>query len=383
MKGRFGRGAQAILAVVLPLCLALSAGHASAGHVGCGDTITADTTLDSDLIDCPNNGVLIGADDITLDLNGHVIDGDGTPAAGCDPDTEFCDAGVVNDGHDGVTVMHGSVREFEDGMLILRTRQNRVLGVSSSTNQFSGILLDHCARCLVRKSSGSGSITPEGGTGIYLFASHDVRILESSFRDNGDRGMGIYDSAHNLIKGSLSRGNFSLGIFFKRSDRNQVRRNRSVRDPFGIVVDNGNRNVIARNRSFKDGRGVGIDKGRGNVVARNVVTRARKEGIYLGVFGGGNNTVRRNRVTGSGGSGFRVNKEDHHSLLKRNRARHSKDDGFLIETRTTKLTDNRAVRNRHLGIDAVAGVIDGGGNVARHNGNPRQCTHVRCHVTRR
>jgi hypothetical protein len=41
--------------------------------VSCGDVITADTTLDSNLVDCPSNGIVIGADDITLDLNGHRI----------------------------------------------------------------------------------------------------------------------------------------------------------------------------------------------------------------------------------------------------------------------------------------------------------------------
>jgi hypothetical protein len=35
---------------------ALGGGRALASHVSCGDTITADTTLDSDLADCPNNG---------------------------------------------------------------------------------------------------------------------------------------------------------------------------------------------------------------------------------------------------------------------------------------------------------------------------------------
>jgi hypothetical protein len=60
-------------------------GPASANHVSCGDTIVADTTLDSDLVNCPNNGVVVGAEDITLDLNGHRIDGDGTPAAGAAP----------------------------------------------------------------------------------------------------------------------------------------------------------------------------------------------------------------------------------------------------------------------------------------------------------
>jgi hypothetical protein len=78
---------------VVAVVLAVSGGQASASHVGCGDTITADTTLDSDLLNCPNNGILIGADGITLNLNGHVIDGDGTSTAGCDPEVEFCDTG--------------------------------------------------------------------------------------------------------------------------------------------------------------------------------------------------------------------------------------------------------------------------------------------------
>ena len=50
--------------------LALSAGQAVASHVQCGDVITQDTTLDSDLIDCPGDGLVIVADNITLDLNG-------------------------------------------------------------------------------------------------------------------------------------------------------------------------------------------------------------------------------------------------------------------------------------------------------------------------
>ena len=63
--------------------MALGGQPSSASHVSCGDTITADTTLDNDLVDCPNNGIVIGADDVTLDLNGHTIDGDGGPVKRC------------------------------------------------------------------------------------------------------------------------------------------------------------------------------------------------------------------------------------------------------------------------------------------------------------
>jgi hypothetical protein len=76
-------------------------------EVSCGDTIVADTILDRDLVDCPSNGIVIGADNITLDLNGHTITGDGERFKGCGR-REFCDTGVVNDGHDGITVRDGS-----------------------------------------------------------------------------------------------------------------------------------------------------------------------------------------------------------------------------------------------------------------------------------
>ena len=36
------------------------------------------------------------------------------------------------------------------------------------------------------------------------------------------------------------------------------------------------------------------------------------------------------------------------------------------------------VGNADLGIAAVRSVNDGGGNIARHNGDPRQCTHIAC-----
>jgi hypothetical protein len=64
--------------------------------------------------------------------------------------------------------------------------------------------------------------------------------------------------------------------------------------------------------------------------------------------------------------------------LKRNVAAGARGDGFDVESRSAKLTKNRAMRNRDLGIEAVQGVIDRGGNKASGNGDPRQCTHVVC-----
>ena len=58
MPRLLGPGLVAVLAVT---ALSRAAGRHSPPHVQCGDVITQDTTLDSDLIDCPGDGIVIGA----------------------------------------------------------------------------------------------------------------------------------------------------------------------------------------------------------------------------------------------------------------------------------------------------------------------------------
>jgi parallel beta-helix repeat protein len=378
-----------ILTLTVLGVLVLGGGQAQASHVGCGDTITTDTTLDSDLVNCPNNGIVIGADGITLDLNGHTIDGDGTEAGGCDPNAETCDVGVVNDGHNGVIVRQGRMREFAIGVLFGtstagRVRDNRVLGVSSARNQFVGLAIFSSARSLIRNSTGRGSTAPGDGVGLFLGDSHHVRVRDSSFRNNADSGIIVGGSTHNLIKGNVVKRN-KLGIVLEESDRNQVRRNRSVHDgAIGIYIAPGNRNVVAHNRvsrtvgGRREGSGIEVDGGDHNVFARNSIRATKGDAIRVGFGAAVGTVVRRNHIRGAGRDGVRVVAKGRHTLLRRNRVRGSSDDGFDVVGRRSKLTRNRAIRNVDLGIEAVPGVIDGGGNIARNNGDPRQCTNIVC-----
>src|SRR5215208_6847431 len=176
-----------VLAFAVAALVALRGAEAAGqGQPKCGDTITTDTILHKDLLNCPNNGIIIGADNITLDLNYHTISGDGTAASGCDPEQEFCDVGVLNRGHDGVTVVHGSVHEFVVGVWGLNASHNSLLGISSSGNEGAGLGFFRGTRSLVRNCSGNGSIRRDGGLGMFLIASHHVRVLDNSFRNNGD-----------------------------------------------------------------------------------------------------------------------------------------------------------------------------------------------------
>ena len=261
-----------LLSVVALLALSgvtAAAGQAPPAGLKCGDTITADTTLDRDLTGCPSNGIIIGADDITLDLNGHTISGDGKPVRRC-PRRQPCDMGAFNDRHDGVTVRNGSLRGFGVGVLIGGVRGNRLVGLSSSHNQYFGFVIADSARSVIRDSSATDNPRPDGD-GLGVFMSHDLRIVNNSFRRNGQIGIHIENSTSNLIKGNEFVGNGDFGILLE-GDRNQLRGIASFETAWqAIQLGPGQPERDRRQPHPEAGRGSAIEKGRGNVVARNVV----------------------------------------------------------------------------------------------------------------
>ena len=274
------------------------------------------------------------------------------------------------------------MRDFAFGAFIGRARDNRVVDVSSKRNVFFGFVVFESAQKPWSATAREATTSLPRGTGWACSAPMTSGSWTTRSGTTPGPGIHVEDSPDNLIKGNRFSHN-RPGILLE-ADRNRVRRNRFARNGAGLLV-NGSRNVVARNRLSQDGLGIGIEKGRRNLVARNVVIDARGRGISLGLdfadgtsIGGVDNIVRRNVVRGSGGDGFLVNKKGS-SLLKRNLASGAEGDGFHIESRSTRLTKNRAPRNAAIGIEAVQGVIDGGGNRANGNGGPRQCVNVRCH----
>jgi len=102
----------------------------------CGKTITEDTVLLEDLINCPGNGIIIGADNIILDCDGHMIDGIGSSSYG---------AGVSFSNNDGVTVKNCNIQEFMSGINMYGSssniNNNNVYGNTLSNNSY-GIYVD-------------------------------------------------------------------------------------------------------------------------------------------------------------------------------------------------------------------------------------------------
>jgi nitrous oxidase accessory protein NosD len=388
------RNRRFLVAVVAGLAvsgtMALGGGRALASHVSCGDTITADTTLDSDLIDCPNNGIVIGADDVTLDLNGHTIDGDGELREDC-PEDEICDDGVVALDHARVTVRDGSLREFALGVLIGGASKNRLLDLSVTRNMFPGVVIAESTGTELRRSliSANGLDTDEAG--VVVFHAAESRIARNEISANGDIGVFAEGADDTIFERNELSGNQEAAMLLDDSNRNLFDRNRVVRNGEGITVA-GDSNLITRNhvadsRAGVEGGGLGIfvAAGHDNVVERNFVARASRIGIQVSLLpeeleGGTpavDTVVQRNHLQGNADGVF-VQTTALGTLLEANHAFGSDDDGIDVDSPDTTLVGNHAVHNGDLGIEAVSGVTDGGRNKAHGNGNALQCTNVAC-----
>jgi parallel beta-helix repeat protein len=331
-----------VMLAVLAVGLLVGVSSASANHVHCGEVITQDTTLDSDLVDCPGDGVVIGADGVSFDLGGHTIDGIGAGAG----------FSGVNDaaGYDDLTVRRGAVRDF-----------TRAVGVTDSTGGR-----------ITRLSIGSGSALEFRRSDEFLIDRNETVDTILLFEDV-DRNAIV----RNRVTGS---GTAILVVGFGPSDSedNVISSNRLVGNQFGIFNVATTRTVIAHNRLI-DNSEEGIHSSgfaHSARIERNTVSGGGT-GIRLANVNGAD--VLDNRVMDNATDGILVTGTATRAvLLARNLASHNGDDGIDTDAPRVTITSNTANHNGDLGIEAVAGVTDGGGNKAHANGNPVQCLNVSC-----
>jgi parallel beta-helix repeat protein len=338
----------AVLLIVVSALL-LAASPAAASHISCGDVITEDATLDSDLIDCPGNGIVIDANDVTLDLNGHVVDGRGHSWG--------ITAAATPEGRSGVTIENGSVRDFEFGVV-----QAADFGVVSHISAFSNFV-------------GIDASTPSG----------HVRVERNTLEGNGH---GIKaDTEDARIERNVVQGNcvgLEVGGFRNLVRHNDVRENSCL----GLeLVDAREQHVVA-NRIVDNGSQIDAFPHPGLLligsVTDSVIEKNRLAGNRSGIVmmeHAQRNLVERNHVVDSALDGIAVIQDQSvnaDNLIVKNIARRNGDDGIDIDVASNYLRGNLASKNGDFGIEAVPGVIDGGKNRAFGNGNPLQCLNVDC-----
>jgi Right handed beta helix region len=295
----------------------------------CNTTLTSSVRLTADVACFSGDGtaLVIGADGIDVNLAGHRVDvgvgSGGGPTA------------LSNSGHDNVTIRNGTVQ-----------------GAIEVEGASGNVIHD------LEASSGRDAISVEGGIGNAVTAN-DVSGRLSGIAVNSDDAVVSNNDAIGAHASSIT----------VTGDRARVVRNRIPAPPsedllIGIELRGSDGRVV--DNQVTGGwlaGGIVLDAGANEVIAENEVSDIRfapfqpdpnlGDGIVVKAFTAG-------------------------TLLRNNLSQRNDGDGIDVRASDARLRDNSAFDNRLLGINAVAGVTDLGGNRAHGNGNALQCVNVLC-----
>jgi parallel beta-helix repeat protein len=306
-------------AIVVPAAGATGASSSPA----CGDVVTTDVTLTESLKNCAS-GLVVGADNVTIDLNGYAIKGLGTAAG----------IGIDAADHTGITLKNGRITDFAEGI--------KLFNVSNSTIQDIVVRRTVTGIRVARTDNGSDS----------------NEIVDNKVRESVD-GIVVFGAALSRIAGNTLSDLSGIGISCRDtfSGDIEIEGNRSVRNNTGIRLFFCGASVAGNIANDNDG--VGISRIRSNgPTLRNVVNDNVGTGISLDDSTG---SIVANVTNRNGGHGLQIVDQN------------AENGPFYT------VTGNTANRNFGLGITTnLVGVIDGGGNRARHNGDPLQCTGIAC-----
>ncbi len=322
MKGLVRVGIAAAIVVGL---LSFGAAPGSAAQVSCGQVITQDTKLDNDLTDCPGDGVVIGADNITLDLNGHTVDG--LSCTENQPETCVHQDGIDNSGgYDNVRIRNGTITAFENAILLEDAARNELSGldvtgfrgygvlhsagihlIRSDRNRVSdtvaggdpAILLSDSDRNTIKDTGTYGGVEEHAGDGLDLLeGSDDNRVIGNRLFGEG-YGFLIESSRDNLLKGNVANAHFGNALLsaernviiddtlpggsivvpltLRESNDNLIRDNTVSTPPYsasGIVVYSGDRNIVESNHiGPTDGYAIYVNGNRRRGQPRDTRTR--------------------------------------------------------------------------------------------------------------
>lgn len=235
---------------------ASAAGPVASRPIRCGDAVTHSVVLDHDLLDCPHDGLVVAAPNLTIDLGGHVVDGTGSENS----------AGIAIR-RSGVTVQNGIIMQFGRGVVVTAAARTRIANNTIARNAAEGVLSDRTSLGTLvagNRVSGNGAILPGrkatpatlwadgidtrgsaaritgnvvdgnrddgidvGGTGVRIENNAMIgngadgvdtdgvgtRIENNTAFGNGDDGIGIGRHAQRpVIKGNTANRNRDLGI---------------------------------------------------------------------------------------------------------------------------------------------------------------------------
>jgi hypothetical protein len=181
----------------------------AAASLSCGATVTRSVTLTKDLLNCAVDGLVVGANGITIDLNGHRITGTFAHLSDDDIDPNRCYCGI-NDtaGYNRITLSGGVIEGFYDGADFYDAHDIVVRDLISRRHRSDGLYFVSVSDVLVADSQFSKAFR---GVSAFFGAHYNQRVIvrNSSFVDIEHAGVALVGTDDSVVRDTtmtLGRG---------------------------------------------------------------------------------------------------------------------------------------------------------------------------------
>ena len=201
--------------------------------LGCGDTITSDTVLANDLTCGEGIALIIGADNLRLDLAGHTLKGPGR-GPWVWPRMALTSIAVFAGRRTGVWIGNGTITGFATGVLLEGTTSSEV-STLATTDNFYGIYLIESTENRI-----SGNFVRQNTYGIHLQMSNRNAVVGNESFNNlyqspGGYGLNLILSDGNEVRDNVMEANVNQGIWLIASRDNLIFRNDLINNmPNGV-----------------------------------------------------------------------------------------------------------------------------------------------------
>jgi nitrous oxidase accessory protein NosD len=221
----------------------------------CGQVITQNVILTSNLNCADSDGLIVGASDIVIDLNGHTISG---PDVGSEEKTSS-KVGIMIPNMNNVVVQDGTIQGFQAGILMTGSQNVEIKGVVSKDNQIGAF-----------------------STGASIVNAH-LSILM-----NNQIGFAGHSTQQATIENNIIFQNTMAGITIVNSDNGVVTLNSITESGNGLYVDNQStqnninfNNVLLNTIDINNANGLPVNTNTNTFDQNNCMT-SNPSGICIG-----------------------------------------------------------------------------------------------------
>ena len=221
----------------------------------CGQVVTTNVVLTANLICSETDGIIVGADSIKIDLNGHTISG---------PDVDSQEktsskVGVMIPNMNNVVVQDGTIQGFQAGILMTGSQNVEIKGIVSKDNQIGAF-----------------------STGASIVNVH-LSILM-----NNQIGFAGHSTQQATIENNILYQNTLAGITLVNSDNGVLTLNSITESGNGLYVDNQSNdnnvnfnNVLLNTIDLNNANGLPVNTNANTYDQNNCMT-SNPSGICIG-----------------------------------------------------------------------------------------------------